>query len=63
MPPITTAAETPERVHSVEPIGTPPGGGSWSWDGYHWVRNEPAQLPAPDSTATLPPNPEATSQE
>lgn len=33
----TQASELP----ADEPIGTPPAGGSWRWEGGQWVRNEP----------------------
>lgn len=28
----------PDPTKPAEPIGTPPAGGRWTWDGAQWVR-------------------------
>jgi hypothetical protein len=41
--------------YSSEPIGTPPGGGSWEWDGYAFVRRaEPGAAPFTDTPLANP---------
>lgn len=47
MPPKTPAP----AQDSSQPIGTPPGGGSWTWSAEQgWVPLTPASPPAPTET-------------
>ena len=49
--------ETPQQASAApaDPVGTPPAGGRWTWDG-SWVRlpevNEPGDSAAADSQTT-----------
>lgn len=42
------------EAFSAEPIGNPPGGGSWTWTGYRWERQVPEPMPSQQAPAIEP---------